>query len=149
MKKLIAFGVGLWLVTIVGQVQSEETGPVNPMADQEQQSQTRTGGYHYQGRIRIEKDRNEEGYLLRIYTGGDLDPESVQVVIQGNSILVENDRSFQREEQSEWGAYRYSRNTSHFRRRLTIPRDADTANMQRRVEDGVLIITLPYLRPTR
>ncbi len=105
----------------------------------------RPDNYRFRGRIRIEKDRNEFGYQLKIYTSGDFDPESVQVSIQGNSILIENDRSFQREERYERGGYSYSRNSSSFRRRLSIPRNADVNNMTRHVENGVLIINLPYL----
>lgn len=105
--------------------------------------------YRTQGRMRIERDRNEEGYQLRIHISGDIDPEAIQVSVQGNSLLIVNDRSFQTEERGDQGYYSFSRSSSSMRRRLSIPRNADTENMQRRVEDGVIIITLPYLQERR
>ena len=100
-------------------------------------------GSRHQGRIRIERDRDEAGYLLRIFTSGDIDPEAIQVSVQGNSLLIENDQSTQQEQRSDQGFYSYSRSSSRFRRRLSLPWDADVDNMQRSVEDGVITITLP------
>lgn len=148
MKKLILVVSGLVMTGLVNIAQAETPEPmVSPGL--ERPAPLSTGGYRYKGRIRIEKDRNEAGYQLRIHTSGDLDPESIQVSIQGRSILIENDRSFQREERGEQGAYSYSRSSSTFRRRLSIPRNADAENMQRSIEGGVLTITLPYLNGYR
>ena len=140
MKQLSRIFTALIVTGSVWSVQAEFQSPMPPPMIQGPS----LGSYSYHGSIRIEKDRDEVGYQLRIYPGGDLSPESVQVSIQGRSILIENNRSFQREERSEHG-YNYARSSNRFRRRLSIPRYADVENMQRRVENGVLIITLPYL----
>jgi HSP20 family molecular chaperone IbpA len=148
MNKSILFVAGMMMIGSISLVQAEAMESVPPPGTQSPGSPG-TSGYPFHGRIRIEKGRNEEGYQLRIYTGGNIDPESVQVTIQGRSILIENDQSFQREERNERGAFNYARSSSHIRRRFSIPRQADVDKMQRRVEDGVLIITLPYRKDHR
>ena len=148
MKKLILLGSGLVLAGLACMVHAEIPQPM-PAPGFERPIPPSAGNYRYNGRVRIEKGRNDQGYQLHIYTSGDLDPESIQVSIQGRSILIENDRSVQREEQSERGYYSYSRSSSSFRRRLSIPRNADVENIQRTVGDGVLTITLPYLNDHR
>lgn len=102
-------------------------------------------GYQHEGRVHIERGLSEAGYQLRIHTQGGISPQAIQVKIQGNSILIENDQSNQREEKNERGYYSYTRSSSRFRRRFSVPRNADTENMQRTVEDGVITITLPFL----
>lgn len=98
------------------------------------------------GAIRIEKSQDEQGYHLLIHTNGDVDPESVQVTVKGNSLLIERQQSMQQEERNDEGRfYSFSRSSSSFRRRISLPRDADVAGMQRTVDRGVISITLPYL----
>ncbi len=148
MKKLTLLATGLVMANLIPLVQAEIPEPM-PLPGFERPVPPSASNYRYQGRVRIEKSRNEQGYLLHIYTGGDLAPESIQVSVQGRSLLIENNRSFQREEQGETGYYSYSRSSSSFRRRLSIPRDADVENMQQSVGEGVLTITLPYLNRNR
>lgn len=144
MKKLTILFAGLGLAGFFNLVQAETPQP-SPSPGYERPMPYSANSFGYRGRIRVEKDMNEEGYQLRIYTGGDVDPEAIQVSIQGRSIMIENARSFQREERSDGEYYSYSRSSSSFRRRFSIPRYADAENMKRNVEEGVLTITLPYL----
>jgi HSP20 family molecular chaperone IbpA len=98
------------------------------------------------GAIRMEKSQDEQGYQLLIHINGDVDPESVQVTVQGNSLLIERQQSMQQEERNDEGRfYSFSRSSSSFRRRISLPRDADVGGMQRSTEAGVIRITLPYL----
>lgn len=148
MKSLSILVSGLVMVGLVNMAPAQGPEPM-PYPGYERPVPPSSNHYRYSGRIRVEKGMNEEGYQLRIYTGGDVGPESIQVSIQGRSILIENNRSMQREERSEEGYFSYSRNSSSFRRRFSIPRNADAENMQRNVEGGVLTITLPYLNGYR
>jgi HSP20 family molecular chaperone IbpA len=101
--------------------------------------------YQDYGRIWVEKDMNQDGYQLRIHTRGDVSPESIQVSVIGRTILIENKQSFQQEERTDRGYYSYSRSSSNFRRRFSIPRNADVENMARTDEKGTITITFPYL----
>jgi HSP20 family molecular chaperone IbpA len=95
--------------------------------------------------IRIERDRDEHGYLVNVHLDENTQPEAIQVSVRGRHLLIESKRSLQREERDE-GHYSYSRSSSSFRRRFLIPSDADAANMQRSDQQGLISITLPYLR---
>jgi len=101
--------------------------------------------YRSFGGIWVEKYTDQEGYKLRIHTSQDFDPESIQVRIMGHSIIIESKQSFQQEEKSDRGFYSYSRSSSNFRRRYSIPRDADTGKLKRSESNGVITITLPFL----
>jgi hypothetical protein len=148
MKKSVVFLVGFMMFGWLGSATAEpleqtpSPGYMRPLPPA-------SSSFRYRGRIRIEKGMNEDGYQLRIYTSEDVDPEAIQVSVQGHSILIESARSFKREERNDHGFFSYSRSSSHFRRRLSLPRNADAENLQRNVEDGVLIITLPYLNGYR
>ena len=141
MKKIVATMSFLVLAGLVGAANAQPTGYYGYPGFQ-RPTPSWMGSCH-QARIRLERDRNEEGYLLRIYTSGDIDPEAIQVSIRGNSLLIENDQSTQQEQKSDRGYYSSSRSSSRFRRRLSLPWDADADNMQRSVEDGVITIMLP------
>ena len=98
--------------------------------------------------IRFERYRDQEGYHLRIQTRG-MDPESLQVSIQGRSLVVENRESHRVERSSERGSYQFASSSSSMRRRFTLPPDADAQAMQRTVEEGALVISLPYRQASR
>ena len=99
---------------------------------------------HHHGGVRLERDSTPEGYLLKIYPTGDLDPQAIQISVQGRSLRIEVDQSMQQEENDrDRGYFSFSRSSSHFLRRLTLPRDADTEHMKRSVKDGVINLLLP------
>jgi hypothetical protein len=101
--------------------------------------------YRSYGRIWVEKGMDQDGYKLQVYTSNDIDPASIQVRIVGHTIIIESKQSYQQEERSDRGFYSYSRSSSNFRRRFSIPRDADIENMKRTENNGVITITLPFL----
>ena len=107
-------------------------------------------GNHFvkQAGIRFDRYRDQDGYHLRIQTRG-MDPESLQVSVQGRSLVVENRESHRVERSSERGSYQFASSSSNMRRRFSLPPDADAQAMQRRVEEGALVISLPYRQALR
>lgn len=99
--------------------------------------------FSVQQSMRFERFRDQDGYHLRIHTQG-MDPQALQVSIQGRSLVVQNRESHQVEHRSERGSYQFASTSSNMRRRFPLPPDADTEAMKRSVEEGTLVITLPY-----
>jgi hypothetical protein len=101
--------------------------------------------YRNFGRIWVEKSMDQDGYKLHIHTSDNTDPQSIEVKIVGRTIVIQNKQSHQKEEITDRGFYSYSRSSSNFRRRFSVPRNADTENIQRKEENGIITITLPFL----
>ena len=100
----------------------------------------RQGVSHRQG-IRIEKARDADGYLLRIYTKG-ISPEDITVSTTRGRIRLEIATlasSNWRDRQQTAQAISYGR----FSRTLSLPRDADPAGLLPRLMDGMLEIRIP------
>ena len=93
--------------------------------------------------MRFERYRDQDGYQLRIHTQG-MDPEAIQVTVQGRSLVVQNRESHQVERRSDRGSYNFSATSSSMRRRFPLPPDADASAMKRSLGDGMVVITLPY-----
>jgi HSP20 family molecular chaperone IbpA len=93
--------------------------------------------------IRFERFRDQHGYQLRIHTRG-IDPEALQVSVQGRSLVVENRESHRLEQRNDRGSYQFAAASANMRRRLPLPPDADVGAMRRSVENGAVLITLPY-----
>ena len=102
-----------------------------------------SNGFSVRQGIRFEQARDDKGYILRIYTRG-ISPEAIQVSVRGRTLVVENQQSRQVEQRSDQGSYSFSSSSSNMRRRFPLPPDADAQAMQRTLEDGVIVITLPY-----
>ena len=94
--------------------------------------------------IPIRRWADSDGYHLQIFTGSD-DPQAIDVRLSGRSLLLSSARSFQTDRQDSQGVRRFEHRFSRFSRRLPVPRDADTANMRTREQDGVMTITFPRL----
>ncbi|MCU7796403.1 MAG: Hsp20/alpha crystallin family protein [Candidatus Thiodiazotropha sp. (ex Myrtea spinifera)] len=107
-----------------------------------------SNSFSVQRGMRFERTRDENGYVLRIHTRG-LTPDAVQVSVRGHTLMVQNQESRQVEQRSDRGSYQFSSASSSMRRRFPIPPDADAKAMQRTVEDGVIVITLPYTKERR
>ncbi len=112
-------------------------------------------GYHLpsnrfsvQQGMRFERYRDSNGYQLRIHIRG-IDPEAIQVRVQGRSLVVENRESHRVEQRNDRGSYQFATTSSNMRRRFPIPPDADPGAMRRSVEEGVVVITLPYAQGFR
>ncbi len=98
--------------------------------------------------MRFERYRDQNGYQLRIHTRG-IDPEAIQVNIQGRSLVVRNQESHQVEQRNDRGGYQFATTSSNMRRRFPLPPDADAGAMKRSIEEGVVVITLPYAQGPR
>jgi HSP20 family molecular chaperone IbpA len=93
--------------------------------------------------VRFERFRDQDGYHLKIHTQG-MDPEAIQVSVQGRSLVVENRESHQVQRHSDRGSYQFASASSSMRRRFRLPPDADAQAMQRSAAEDSLTITLPY-----
>lgn len=93
----------------------------------------------------IRRWADSDGYHLQIFTGSD-DPGAVDIRLSGRSLSIRSARSLQTDRRDSRGVRRIEHRVNRFSRRLSVPRDADTANMETRVEDGIMHITLPRLR---
>jgi HSP20 family molecular chaperone IbpA len=98
--------------------------------------------------LRFERYRDESGYHLRIETRG-IDPDAIQVNVQHRSLVVQSQESHRVEQRSDRGSYQFSSSSSNMRRRFPLPPNADVEAMERSVEDGTLVITLPYTQYQR
>ena len=87
---------------------------------------------------------DSEGYHLQVYTGSD-NPEALDIRVRGRSLLLRSNRSLQSDRTDSQGVRSFQHSFSRFSRQITIPRDADPANMKTHVQDGFMTITLPRL----
>ncbi len=143
--KSIAFFSAVCLLAFGGAAMAQPPGPgYGPNYDQA----TPPARFSVQKGMRFERYRDTDGYHLRIYTQG-MDPESIQVSVQGRSLVVQNRESHQVEQRSDRGSYQFATSSSSMRRRFPIPPDADAGAMKRSVEEGLLVITLPYAEGLR
>jgi HSP20 family molecular chaperone IbpA len=98
-------------------------------------------GVSYRQGVRIEKARDADGYLLRIYTKG-ISPEDITVSTARGRIRLEiatlASKNW-RDRQQTARAISYGR----FSRTLSLPRDADAAGLVTRTMDGMLEIRIP------
>lgn len=106
------------------------------------------GSFNFQRGVRFERDRDRDGYHLRIHLQG-ISPDAIQVNVQGRSLVVENRESHQVEQRSDRGSYQFSSASSSMRRRFALPPNADVQALQRSDEEGVVVITLPYAERVR
>ncbi|MBL3590830.1 MAG: Hsp20 family protein [gamma proteobacterium endosymbiont of Lamellibrachia anaximandri] len=105
-------------------------------------SPSQTSGYRHFQRLRVEKSRSEAGYVVRIHTQN-IDPQAVQVDVKGRFLMISNDTSQEAERSNDRGSYSYSRSSSSFSQRISIPRDADVEKMKRTESENLVTITLP------
>ncbi len=98
--------------------------------------------------MRFKRYRDANGYHLRIEMQG-VDPEAIQVSVQHRSLVVQNQESHRIEQHSDRGSYQFSSSSLNMRRRFPLPPNADVEAMDRSVEDGALVITLPYTQYPR
>ncbi len=90
----------------------------------------------------IRRRADSAGYYLQIFTGSD-DMQALDVRTKGQSLVIRSARSAHVDRRDSRGTRSFERRSSGFSKRLSLPRDADTANMKTSVENGVMTITLP------
>jgi HSP20 family molecular chaperone IbpA len=103
------------------------------------------------GGMRIEQSATDDAYLLTIQLSG-VKPTEVKVEARGPWVLVTRDTSAentQEESFSDGRGYRrsFSYSSGRMSRRFNVPRDGDTAAMQRQDTDDAIRITIPRAQP--
>lgn len=101
--------------------------------------------------LRIVRDADANTYYILISTS-DVEPQAVQVRVEGRWILIGIDRSRQDSVQQSFDEGRgylrsYSFSTGQTNRRLTVPQDADPQGLQREDGDKEVRITIPRRKP--
>jgi HSP20 family protein len=85
-----------------------------------------------------EKDGN---YFIRLELPG-VEPKEVEVVAEGNSLIIKGERKNEKEVDEKNYFYRET-STGRFERRVTLPKGVDTSKIAARFEKGVLEISVP------
>jgi HSP20 family protein len=95
---------------------------------------------------RIDVSENEKAYEVRAELPG-VNKEDVKVSIDGNRVTIEGDIQ-QANEQRQGDQLVYSeRVTRKYQRSFTLPTEVDEAGAQARLENGILMLTLPKKQP--
>lgn len=96
--------------------------------------------------IRVEKGMDEKGYYLTIHMGG-MAPEDLIIKPMNGSLVISSSHLSQTEtrDQTPGRSYRFSRSFGSFNRRISLPFDADTENMERNDSDDVVTLFMPRL----
>lgn len=89
----------------------------------------------------IEVSNQNGDYKIRAELAG-LKPEEVKVEINGDAVVLEGDRKFERED-TKGGVYRTELQYGHFYRSIPLPEGADVEHARARFENGVLEVTVP------
>jgi HSP20 family protein len=90
----------------------------------------------------------KEGELLIRTELPGVDPEQVEVTVEGNQLTIRGERKEEIEVDKENWLRRELRYGT-FERCLTLPAEADTDNIKASYRNGVLEITVPYQPKTR
>ena len=80
-------------------------------------------------------------YVLRLDLPG-VDPKEVEIIAEGNSLLVKGERKNVKEVEEKNYTYRET-SAGRFERRLALPRGVDTDKIAARFDQGVLEISVP------
>ena len=102
-------------------------------------------GDRKRARVHIEKDRYEQGYLLRVYTQG-IEPDDIEIRADRGRLRLRTAIAEQRDWQNQ-EPYRRSRLSSYTRiaRSVRLPYDADPRGLETSVTDNVLEIRIPRM----
>ncbi|WCK52686.1 Hsp20/alpha crystallin family protein [Aneurinibacillus sp. Ricciae_BoGa-3] len=90
---------------------------------------------------RLSVEETDKEYLISAEVPG-IDPSSIQVEIQGQTLSIKGEKSNEAEEKSK-NYHIMERSYGSFYRSLTLPDGADLDNIQARSKHGVLTLTIP------
>ncbi|MEW8508561.1 MAG: Hsp20/alpha crystallin family protein [Candidatus Thiodiazotropha sp.] len=142
MKSLFLTISLIFMVVAATQLYAQPPGYYHPgMSSYDRAGQGPTS-FNVQRRVSFKQDQDDTGYHLRIRLQG-YSPESIQVSVDGRSLLVENQEAHRVENRNE-RSYSFSSSSSSMRRRFRLPWDADVTALQRTEKEGEIVITLPY-----
>ena len=80
-------------------------------------------------------------YFIRLELPG-VEAKEVEVVAEGNSLIIKGERKNEKEVDEKNYFYRET-STGQFERRVTLPKGVDTTKIAARFEKGVLEISVP------
>ena len=96
--------------------------------------------------VQLQQEMDERGYILKIHTAGK-DPSAIQVTPKGRSLLIKSSQSHRTEhrddQRSDYRSYSFFSRSGGFKRRISIPWDADVNQMSRTDEPELVTIVLP------
>jgi HSP20 family protein len=84
---------------------------------------------------------DEDAIILKADIPG-VDPESIDIRIEGNTLIIRGERNFEKETKRE-NFYRVERSYGSFVRAFTLPYSIQADKIEARYENGVLIAKLP------
>jgi HSP20 family protein len=89
--------------------------------------------------VDIYEDENE--ITLKADIPG-VDPESIDIRVEGNTLIIKGERNFEKETKRE-NFHRVERSYGSFVRAFTLPYSVQTEKIDARYENGVLIAKIP------
>lgn len=89
----------------------------------------------------VEMTEKPDSYVISVEVPG-IEPESIDLQIDGNALILKGEKHSEREEQEE--DYTFSeRSYGAFERRIVLPADCAKDKVEAKAKNGVLKITLP------
>lgn len=89
----------------------------------------------------VDISEDEDAITLKADIPG-VDPDSIDIRVEGNTLIIRGERKFEREEKRE-NFHRVERSYGSFVRAFTLPYSVQTDKIDARYENGVLIARLP------
>ncbi len=89
----------------------------------------------------VNEKEDEKAYYVEIDLPG-VKKEDINIEVKDNVITVSGERKFKKTEEDK-GYKRVESFFGKFERSFTLPADADAEKIEAKVEDGVLLITIP------
>lgn len=82
-----------------------------------------------------------DAYIIRADAPG-LDKSDIKIEVSGNRLTLSGERKEEKKD-NEGGFTRYERTQSSFCRAVQLPRDAETAKIDAKLDKGVLSLSIP------
>ena len=92
-------------------------------------------------RMRVDVEENDQAYIMRADVPG-ADREAITVSIDGNTVSIRANVEEQKTDQ-QGNMLRSERIVGEEFRTFTLPQEVDEAKAEARIENGVLVLTLP------
>jgi len=91
----------------------------------------------------VNEKEDEKAYYMEVDLPG-VKKDNIKVEIKDNLLTISGERKFKKEEKDK-GYIRTESFFGKFERRFTLPNDANIENIEAKVEDGVLHLTIPKI----
>ena len=92
----------------------------------------------------VNEKEDEKAYYVEVDLPG-VKKEDINIEVKDNLLVISGERKFKKEENDK-GYRRVESFFGKFERRFTLPADADVENIEAKVEDGVLKLTIPKVK---